>query len=1302
MADVFISYSRKDTDFVRELFNALKSHNREAWVDWQGIDYSTKWWEEICAGIEAADNFVLIISPDALNSVYCHREIERARKHHKRIIPFVYRPIDEAALIGGWYTHPEMRAYETLGRENWETIKTIQLIDLAKLVEFDTALNALLHAVDTDPEHVKLHTRLILRIRDWEGRGRSPSTLLRGDDLTNAESWLAEWDAEAKKKAPEPTDAQREYVVASRHAEDEERRKTEAQIRLTRRLRLAAIMAGLIGILALGSAGIAIWQGGEARNQAVTAVAAQEQAEIRESTADAGADAANIQVTLARNQAATANVAQEQAEIRESTADAGADAANVQVTLAHNQAATANAAQEAAEIRESTADAGADIANTQVAVAVATLIPIPPTLTQAANGLLAANTAVGSAQTAVHDAHATLTQIPPTLTSVAEEVELQRANANALQIIPYADRIYEEDNILGLSLAVAANQLSLSPPGDVQTILMNLANRPGPRLRFEGHADAATTTEIDAAISPDGRYIVSGSLNEFLIWDANSGERIHSLNEVLIFSLAYSPDSRYIAAGSFGYVALWDATSGQRLRILRTSTDPDSLDQVTSLAFSPDAKQLLSGTYGGKLLLWDYEIGEIIREFRGDSEVINAVAFSPDGRHIVSSADTDILLWDVESGAMLRRYTGHSGFVNAVAFSPDGQQMASGSGDHTVILWDIESGALIRRFAGHSGNVNSVGFVGNGRQLVTGSSDNTIALWDLETATVVRRFLGHSAAVKRVSISADGQNILSASEDSTLILWELNGSEIIRHFQGHEDWVWGVAYSPDGQQIISNSSGEILLWDQGSGEIIRRFEGYTGNVHSIRFSPDGQYILSISKDYTIVLWDVLSGKLIRRFEGQKDFIYGATFSRDGQQVISVACGNRDESDNACISALFIFWDVATGQIIYRKEKNITESLSNGTFSPDMQYLLSGSCGEFNSTDICTSGILVLWDLETGDIVREFEGHRATVTTISFSSDGNRIVSGSEDNSIIMWNSETGAIIRKYEGHSDTVTTVSFSPDGSRVASRSADNSIIVWDSETGAIIRRLDNQTDSVRHLAFSPNGQELAFGSCAARNSTNNICVSGEVVVWRLDSIEQLLAWTLENRVIRPLSCQERGTYNVEPPCLGDSVPATATLPATSTSIPSAVIPVNTVIASPTITNTPTTTPTVPPTSTSIHVQTASIGENVGEVKEGERQTWLYEGLELELLTIEVNSIVSADQDANNPLDIVLSIRNPQGVEIYVHVGSDLGVTSQLFMQNMLLFVAGVYEIEVGSRDNIGSGAYTLTIWSDRDSSTP
>lgn len=73
MAEVFISYSRKDKDFVRRLGDGLVAHNREAWVDWKDIPLTSEWQQEILRNIEAADNFIFIISPDSVASGNCRK-----------------------------------------------------------------------------------------------------------------------------------------------------------------------------------------------------------------------------------------------------------------------------------------------------------------------------------------------------------------------------------------------------------------------------------------------------------------------------------------------------------------------------------------------------------------------------------------------------------------------------------------------------------------------------------------------------------------------------------------------------------------------------------------------------------------------------------------------------------------------------------------------------------------------------------------------------------------------------------------------------------------------------------------------------------------------------------------------------------------------------------------------------------------------------------------------------------------------------------------------------------------------------
>ena len=85
--EVFISYSRKDKEFVRRLYEALKRRDREAWVDWEDIRPTEEWLQAIYNAIEGADTFIFVLTPDSVASKSCRREIAHAAAHNKRMVP---------------------------------------------------------------------------------------------------------------------------------------------------------------------------------------------------------------------------------------------------------------------------------------------------------------------------------------------------------------------------------------------------------------------------------------------------------------------------------------------------------------------------------------------------------------------------------------------------------------------------------------------------------------------------------------------------------------------------------------------------------------------------------------------------------------------------------------------------------------------------------------------------------------------------------------------------------------------------------------------------------------------------------------------------------------------------------------------------------------------------------------------------------------------------------------------------------------------------------------------------------------
>jgi hypothetical protein len=212
MIDIFISYSRRDVEFVRSLYAALTAGGLDVWVDLKDIDYSTQWWDEICSAIDRAQNMLFVISPDSLSSEYCHRELARARAANKRIITVLHRQAQGGAVQEALHG----KEWEQQALENWAHVRAIQFLPMRDEDNFAHALAQLKRVLATDHESVRIHTRLGMRAGEWAARPDT-SLLLRGSDLRDAESWLS------RKPTPLPTAAQFAYVAASRAEEDRQR-----------------------------------------------------------------------------------------------------------------------------------------------------------------------------------------------------------------------------------------------------------------------------------------------------------------------------------------------------------------------------------------------------------------------------------------------------------------------------------------------------------------------------------------------------------------------------------------------------------------------------------------------------------------------------------------------------------------------------------------------------------------------------------------------------------------------------------------------------------------------------------------------------------------------------------------------------------------------------------------------------------------------------------------------------------------------------------------------------------------------
>jgi len=229
-SDVFISYRRKDVAFVRQLHDALKAKGREVWVDWDDIAPGSKdFTDDIRKGIEGANAFVIVLSPDYLASQYCLNELNYAVGVNKRLLPVVYRDIPDGSAPG------------SVAHINW-----IYFCEHAGSANtLDEALPKLIEALDTDQDYVREHTDLLVRAREWDTRQRDAGFLLTEGELREVESFVAQ----GVSKQPRPTALHIQYIQASREAA-RERRAYEQNLQNESRSRLRLI----IGLLVIGVA----------------------------------------------------------------------------------------------------------------------------------------------------------------------------------------------------------------------------------------------------------------------------------------------------------------------------------------------------------------------------------------------------------------------------------------------------------------------------------------------------------------------------------------------------------------------------------------------------------------------------------------------------------------------------------------------------------------------------------------------------------------------------------------------------------------------------------------------------------------------------------------------------------------------------------------------------------------------------------------------------------------------------------------------------------------------------------------
>ncbi|QZZ23279.1 TIR domain-containing protein [Leptothermofonsia sichuanensis E412] len=858
--DVFISYSRADSDFARQLNDALQFQGKRTWFDQESIASGADFQQEIFRGIEASDHFLFIISPSSIHSPYCAGEVEYARKLNKRMVTVLHRPVDPADL------HPLLAA--------------VQWIDFSQPeADFSTNFSSLIRSLDTDRTHLNAHTRLLMRAIEWDTAGRKESLLLRGDDLEGAETWLAQ----SASKEPKPTDLHASYITSSRAVEAANQRATQILQRAAAKGKQRVLIGTTVMAIGLVVAGMAGFFAYQASEQAKAAGHQEKMANQRAGEAEKQAQMAHRQTGQANRQLAQAVSALRQARQQQKMAEQQVSLAGQRLQLATMK--TAQAEQQLQQAQQQVQVAQISLQQTQAAKDKALVAQ-----REAQQGTRLERAGASALQ------QFEVQQLDGLFTAVETAEELQTTvKARPLADYPAFNPIFALQTILDNIRErnrISAHQgqvLSVSFLPEGQRLVTTGNDQLVRVWTLAGHKQAEFSLgqlEVwSVSVSPNGRRVAAIARNGNLhLWTIREpGSRLLpttppvKVGDGSFAQVRFSPDGNQVATLGRDGILHWWNLDGTHLRELKTGG--------TNFSFSPDGKQVAIASQDGILRLWNLATRTPEREFETQHQPVLSIQFNPAGTQIMTGGrDGMVRLWNLD-GQLVDEFKTRQAFIISLGFSPDGNQLATADSQGMVRLWTLRKRPF-PEFATQQARVLSVGFSPS-QQLLTATGGDRIQVWSLTGQ--LQRDLRVSSHVMTVSASPDGKTMAIATDNGRVQLLDLSGNALSQPFQAHQGNIFSIRFSPDGRQLVTAGlDGTVRLWSLAGQSLAQIGQPQSGAFYSASFSPDGQSLLTAGED-GMIRWWTMAGKLLNEFNAhQGNKIWSVGISPDGQRFVTAS------------------------------------------------------------------------------------------------------------------------------------------------------------------------------------------------------------------------------------------------------------------------------------------------------------------------------------------------------------------------------------------------------------------------------